>query len=1186
VPHHSPRLVSVRLRFRDYCPPNLPLPLFRVLALLCLTFLPTLARQTTNSGGLTGIVTDQSGAVIPEAAVELLDNAKGTLASARTNADGLYLFSFLQPSRYTFTVAHPGFQTFSCPLTVSLGPPSTLNVQLKIATSTFSITATDEAPLLNAENGDASTTINQQQVSQLPNPGNDLTYIAQIAPGTIMNTEGGFGNFSMLGMPGTSTLFTVNGMDDNDVGVNVNFSGAMNMLLGQNQVQEATVVANGYSGQFGGAAGANVNYITKSGGNLFHGNAQYFWNGRVLNANNWFNNAFSDPRPFTIANQWAGSFGGPIKKDKLFFFFNTEGIRALLPFPFGVVLPSSQFEAATIANIDQIFGPVSASDKFYKQIFNLYNATPGAGGATPGSFGDPLGCGGFVGPNGLGTTVPCSVHFLKTIGEPTYESIQSGRVDWNIAPTDRAFLLVQYDHGRQASYIDPISPLFNIISNQPWWQGQLSETHSFGPSMVNQLLLSATYFSELFGPVNSAQTLAAFPTDLLWLSGPFTTLGGEDDEFGVPNGKKTTQSQVSDDFVKVRGAHKLSFGVKFVRTDLTSYAFSLNVNGYLVPTSVDAFYQGGVDPASPGVNFTSLVQAFPADNSERFKFYTLAFYAQDEWRVRANLTFTFALRAEHQSNPVCPNDCFARPSGPFDSLSHDPDQPYNQAIVTGLSQAFIATQALYWQPRLSFAWQPLGVSRNVVLRGGVGIFYNPLPGQLGGSFAFNPPVVNSFNVSGYSMAPDETNSLFKVAAASNAAFLNGFNSGQNLAGIQAADPFFFPPALSVANNKTMAPQYQKWSLELQRTFHTSTSLSVGYFGNHGIHELVSNLNANAYGFGDFPAALCSSPPVPPCADPRFSDVTQITTEGVSNYNGMVVSLKQRFTRWGLGLFQANYTYGHALDEVSNGGLSLGTQFTSGSFFTPQDPYNLRGSYGSADYDVRHSFNANYLWQLPIKEILRGHGSDYLLKGWQLSGTIFARTGLPYTVQDFQEGSILGPDNFQGVIYAVPAGPLLAGSSCGEGAAIPSSPHPCLPPQVLADGVTPNPGALFVQATCETGFNSGNLPGPSGPCSGPAVSFAQGRNRFRGPGYFNTDLALLKNTKIPRWENAVFGIGFNFFNLFNHPNFGLPYSDISDPAYFGRVYYLAQPPTSILGSGLAPNGDVSPRMIQVRAQLQF
>ena len=334
-----------------------------------------------------------------------------------------------------------------------------------------------------------------------------------------------------------------------------------------------------------------------------------------------------------------------------------------------------------------------------------------------------------------------------------------------------------------------------------------------------------------------------------------------------------------------------------------------------------------------------------------------------------------------------------------------------------------------------------------------------------------------------------------------------------------------------------------------------------YTGHHGIHEFLLNPNANAYGFGSLPATLCTSPPVLPCADPRFAGVTNIASVAVSNYNGTVVSFLQRFSRWGSGMLQANYTYGHALDEVSNGGQ---INFTTVGLLSPQDPNNLRGAYGSAEYDVRHSFNASYVWEVPMKAILRGHGSDYLVDGWQVSGTIFARTGFPYTVIDVAKSFSLVGNNYVGLIYGVPAGNLPSGTSCGKAAASPLDPQPCLPAQFLANG-NPNPNAFFVQSGCETGFNAGNLPGSSGVCSGPAVVLAQGRNRFRGPGYFNTDLAIMKNTNVPHWESAQVGLGFEFYNLFNHPNFGLPNIDMSNPS-FGQILYTSQPATSVLGAG--------------------
>jgi hypothetical protein len=1151
-----------------------------------------LRAQTTTTGGLMGVVTDPSSSVVPDANVEIRDDGKGTFQETKTDHDGVYRFFFLAPSRYTLKVKIEGFREERRMVNILLGPPVTVNVTLAIAKGNTTVEVTDDATLIQAENGDVSTTMSQLQVSEVPNPGNDLTYIAQTAPGAVMNTDsigfGGAGNFSMLGMPAVSNLFTINGMNDNNTMSNTNNSGVLGMLLGQNEVQEATIVTNGYSAQFGGAAGANVNYITKSGGNTFHGNAQYYWNGTVLNANDWISNASGVPRPYNSAHQWAGSLGGPIKKDKLFFFFDTEGMNLVLPTGQQVTLPSPQFEAATMANIDSIFGPGSASHKFYEQIFTQYNNAQGASAAKPGSFSDPLGCQGWVNPNDpndsnrLGTTVPCAVHYYENIEAPASQSLVSGRLDWNLRTNDRLFLLIQYDHGQFTNYVDPISPIFNSYSHQPTWQGQFNETHTFSPTSANQFLLAGTYVKNRTGVANSSQALAALPVTLNWWNEgqAFNWVGGLDYSFGLPSGSTTITYQISDDFVKTRGKHKFGLGINFLRTYWRGGGAQWSEIPQLLPMSIDAFFFGGTDPSSPNTDFTTIYQTFSKGDWNNYWFYSLGLYGQEEWHARANLTLTFALRADHQSNPVCESRCFARLTGPFRSVSHDPNQPYNQAIQVNLKQAFVSTDNLVWSPRFSFAWQPLGISRNMVLRGGVGIFYDPLPGGLVTPSDY-PPLHNFFPISGYNLAPGETPSLSQAASAANAAFMAGFASGQTLAQIQAADPNFTPPGLGSRTNTVHSPQFQKWSLQVQQNFGASRSLTVSYFGNHGIHEPTGNANSNAFGFASFPTKPCSSPPVAPCYDSRFSLVGEMDPVGVSNYHGMVISFEQRITRWGSGVLQANYTYGHALDEVSN----EWAMFAFEGAGNLQDGNNPRGSYGSADYDVRHLFNASYVWELPIKAVLHGHGKDYLVNGWQVSGAIFAHTGMPYTVFDNRlMGELAATNNLGNPIYAIPVAPLssLATGPCGKGASIPSATVPCLTPQTLGDG-SPNPRALFVQSGCETGFNTGNLPGPNGPCSGPPVTSGQGRNHFRGPGFVNTDFAVMKHTRIPNRENLVFSMGLQFFNFFNHPNFGQPDNGLADGPY-GQITYLEQSPTSILGSTTQAN--VARRMIQVKAQLRF
>jgi len=1134
--------------------------------------------QTSTTGALSGIVTDPTQAVLPNATIEIEDLAKGTIQTTKTDAHGGYRLSFLVPGKYALTVSHTGFRVERREVNVLLGPPVSVNVAMEIAETKATLTVTGEAPLVQAENGDVSATMNQTQISELPNPGNDLTYIVQTAPGVVMNTDvQGLANFSILGMPGFSYLHTIDGMNDNDNGINLSMVGPLILLLGQNQIQETTVVPTGYSGQFGGAAGGNINYVTKSGANQFHGNAQYYWNGSVFNANTWFNNAFDQPRPFSIANQWAGSFGGPLKKNKLFFFVDTEGLRLLIPQQFFVTVPSLAFETATLTHIDAKFpgGANSASHAFYQRMFDLYNAAPGAPSAPAGTLNpdDPMGCQGFTGPANLGTTEPCVRMFIENRGRPSQDTLTSVRLDWNVSPNSRTFARVQYDRGHSAAVSDPISALFDVDNSDRWWQAQVIETHTFGSSVASQFLLGGSYFSPVFAAAHLSQSLAAFPTTLSFVQGSFNNLGSAANFHGYIG-----QLQITEDIAKTWASHKLGLGASFVQThwnrppNLAATAGQLNVQ------SLQAFYEGGFDANAPDTDFTTLSQSFTSERRVPVSFLNFAIYGEDEWRVRPELTLTLALRAEHYSNPTCATRCFNRLAGPLPASRHDPGRPYNSAILANQNKAFTATDTVLWSPRFSFAWQPYGGARNTVIRGGIGIFYDPLLGLLVDSFSNSPPLYNSYTVADNNLAPGETQSLFNDASAANKAFVDGFNAGKTLDQIKLDDPNFSAPAISVPERRTHFPQYQKWSLEWQQALAPDTSLNIGYYGFHGIHGLTLNPSANAFGFGSLPANLCTSASGPACADPLFSQITEINTTAISSYAGMVASLRHRLHRWTQGLLQANYTFGHALDE--SGGLNT---FTSASLMSPPDPNNLRGSYSSADHDVRHFFNANYVWELPMKAMLGGRGPQALVSGWQVSGTVFARTGFPYTVFDFAQSGVLAKNNYFSLLYAVPAGPLNSDLSCGAGAAVPIVTRPCQVPQVLSDGTTPSPNARFVQAGCATGFNSGNLPAPSGPCDGPTVSFAQGRNRFRGPAYFSTDFTIMKNTKLPQWEGASLGIGLQFFNVLNHPNFGFPDAGLSS-ASFGQILGLEQPPTGILGSGLG--GNASPRMIQLKAQLQF
>jgi hypothetical protein len=1119
-----------------------------------------LPAQTQTTGEITGVVIDPSGAVVANAKVTLKDNSKGSTQSAETNKEGVYHFQLLNPSNYTITVSSSGFQEAATVVDVALGQVTSADIHLTIGSATQTVTVAGESePLIQTENGNVATTFSQQQLAAVPNPGNDLTAFIQSAPGVVMNTAGGLGNFSDHGVGAASNLFTLNGMDDNDPFLNLNNSGATNLLLGANEVQESTIVSTGYSAEYGSLAGANVNYVTKSGSNDFHGNAIYYWNGSAFNANDWFLNHAGDPKNFSNANQWAGSFGGPIKKDKAFFFFNTEGLRVVVPVSTAVAFPSQPFQTATIANLENKdgFPANSATVAFYQNIFNLYNNAKGAANAVPGAgplSTDPLGCNGFT---GLGPGVACSSFFQAADNNLTHEQQFAGRVDYNATSNDRLFLRILYDKGVQASDTDPISPLFNITSTQPQWQGQLNETHTFGSTMVNQFILSGQWYSAIFDNTNRAATLAAFPTTIAfgnanipWFNIGGAAAGGAGDAF-FPQGRNVTQYQIGDDLSKTLGNHTLKFGTKFLRYDVSDKDFGVFTSGLITPNSVAAFFNGGVDPATS--TSSVLQQSFPSALSQPIALYTLAFYGEDDWKIKSNLTLTFALRVEHESNPVCQTDCFNRLNAPFLQADNNVNVPYSTDVLQGLHQELQGLSSILWQPRFGFAWSPRG-SRSTVIRGGIGLFNDAFPAVFTDNFASNAPGVNTFVVAGSNIAPGETlngGNLFAQATASNTGLINGFKNNETLAQIQANVPNFAPPSLFSANKQTKIAQFQKWSLEIQQALGKNSSFDVSYNGNHSIHDLVDRNGVNAFctpGVGACATvpAFIGLPATP--FDPRFGTVSLLDTSGISNYEGVTFSFKHNINGgWGKGVVMANYTYSHAFDDVSNGG-DPNVFFSGTSVTSAVNPFNIQDNYGPSDYDVRNYFNASYVWELPLRRALLEHGWAPLVDGWQVSGTIFARSGLPYSVVDGGLDGILSAQNFGGVVLPqFLGGPT---SNCGEGA---------------ATGVTPClTVAQFVPSTTEKNFVGGL------------------RNIFRGPNYWNTDFTAQKLTKIPRWEKGEFGVAFQFFNLFNHPNFNLPNNDLTGA--LGSISSAVSEPTSILGSGLG--GDASVRIIQIKTSLTF
>ena len=1138
---------------------------FRLLAclFLFLPLVPNVKAQSVVSGEIDGTVTDPAGAVVPNAAVNLNSPETGTNESTTTGANGTFRFALVKPGSYTLTVSVASFKTVKLTVIAALGQATSIPVKLEVGTQSQSVEVTAESPLLHTENANNATTLDTKTIENMPSPGQDITNYVLQAPGVTVSTGGGYGNLTANGLPGTSNLYTVNGTDYNDPYLNLNNSGASNLLLGANELQEIAVVTNGYTGEYGRSAGANVNYTTKSGSNQFHGNAGWFYNDGAFNANDWFNNASGTPRPHAVANQWVGSVGGPIKKNKLFFFYDNEGIRYVLPGGGApVYVPTAAFASAVQANINANQPSESA---FYQNIFALYAGAAGASRAVPvdAATSATLGCGskfkGTAVPGGgiFGVDTACSQTFRSTVNNLNTERLQAVTVDLNLTSQDTIRWRYKQDRGVQATGTDPINSIFNANSIQPEDDGQMLWTHVLNSHTTNQLVASGLYYSALFGPPNINASLAKFPTTITFSSGPLmTNMGGTD--YNYPQGRNVAQWQIVDDFSWTKGPHGIKFGVNFRRNNIASFATGPYTSGRIRIKDLRDFYNGALAPGST----SEFDQRFANANDLPIRYYSVGLYLQDEWKVTNRLKLTLALRADRNSDEACRTNCFNELASPFGQLDHTSTIPYNVAVQTGVHQAFPNLEKVVLAPRGGFAYSATSKG-DLVISGGVGLFSDLYPGFLADRFIRNLPGVASFVIkdpktasSGMVIQPGLPGGVFADAAASNATLRSQFASGGTLASIQAAlaPVNFSAPSFSSVDTNISNPKYMEWNLKIEKSLGSKMAVYLNYVGNHGYDEFIVNPSVNAFCTG---AGVLADGVTPrPCPfgsvtataapDTRFGNVNELRNAGWSNYNGVTATLVRKF---GTG-FQGslNYTYSHSLDTVSNGGL-LAYSFSGDgdSFLSQIDPTNLRRlNYGNSDYDFRHVISANYLYQLPFKASSRG--LNYLIGGWSLSGTVFFRTGQPFSAYN----------------SAAPLLQLGNGASSVVLADYVSGPRTCPSISNCLNGTT---FAVNNDPTNGDGsqLDFGNLP----------------RNSFRGPHYFNTDFSVQKDIKLT--ERFVFTLGANAFNVLNHPNFANPDADVTSGT-FGQILNTVTPPNSPYGN--FQGAAVSGRVLQLDAKFKF
>ena len=1095
-----------------------------IAASTALLLLPrSLEGQSLVSGDIAGTITDDTGAAIPGAKVTAINTGTGQIKEVATSEAGNYRISLLQPGTYTVTATAEGFQTTQGSLTLSVGQVVSRNFKLPVAKSSTTVQVTGaEIPLLQPDTSDMSTTISQNQIQNLPNPGGDITYPINTTQGVIMNTQGGDGNAEAFGLPATSNNFTINGASENDPFLNLNNSGPSNLLLGANDVDEISVVANAYGAEYGTLGGIQENILTRSGTNEFHGNAVYYWTNNDLNANQWFNDLTATPEAFANANQGGAGLGGPIIRNKMFFFVNYETLRFVTSVPTQVVIPNAAYESATIANLSDT--GQAAQVPFYNQLFSVYNNAIGASTATPYN----------------GTTYANA--FEGNPKDNLVEQLVTARLDEKFGENDSFFVHFKWDHGVQPAFIDPINPAFNAESDQPTYEGQLVETHIFSPNLTNQFNFSTMWYATPFNNSNPAAAAALIPYTLSFLDGSFTTLGGELSSF--PQGRNVTQYQFNDDVSWTRGNHTFKFGVTFKRDDSTDLDPGIN---YQFPLASEFGPESSANPdpttlpLDPGDSFgsgnlLSAQQAFPQHLSAPIAQFNFGVYAQDQWKISPSFQVTAGLRLEHNSNPVCQTNCFGRFMSGYTTVTAGDATPYNSVIASGLHQAFNGLQTIAVDPRLGFTFSPKN-NPNMVIRGGFGVFTDIFPSAVADDLLSNPPFSVTFTVPGL-VSPAVPGSATGTLVSSNQIFQTAYSAGGSLNSISTVDPFFSAPNIFNVDPNIKYPTYLEYSLQVQQQVGKSTSFQIGYVGNHGYHEPFINNGVNVYGFGGAPA----NP-----ALPAFAQVTEVQSPATSNYNGLLASIKNQSKYVTL---QFNYTWSHSFDEISNGGfLPFGFDSAANASPTTINPFNLRAqNYGNSDYDIRNSLNGDYLITVPYFG-----GPHALADNWILGGTAFWHGGFPFSVFDGTVDGNLLP-NYGGEVLAQVVDPSVP-LHCGINKASPTT-------SCFGSTATAN-SPYFVDPT---GFGG------------------QRRNQFTGPGYFNTDFTVVKGFKIPHLESGLFQIGVEAYNVLNHPNFLNPDTNFSNGPGFGVITETASAPTSVFGSGLG--GNASARILQLKGTFKF
>jgi hypothetical protein len=1141
-------------------------------ACLLLLGASSISGQTASTGQIVGTVTDPTKGSIPDAAVTVKNQATGVVRTVRTSADGDYVVPLLAPGNYSVTIAAPGFKTQTSPnIAVEVATTATVNVRLQLGEANQSVTVEATAEALQTDSATNGGVVNDKIVPALPLSSRNYTQILDLSPGV----SGSVPNATSLGKNSVDVF--VNGgrimdnsyqMDGQDVG-NMETQGTGSILSiggisipSPDAIQEFKVQTSLYDASYGRGAGANVNVVTKSGSDHIHGDLFEFVRNNKFNANDFFLNEHHVPRPELKQNQFGGTIGGPILKRKLFYFGSYQGTR--------------QINGASSNSASTAILPGLNDDRSPANLGRLFGGVAGINGgvvAHDGSNINPvalkllnlkLANGSFLIPTPqtiTGTDRPAGV-----VGGPQGQSTFSLPSTFN---EDQYIVNVDYNlnakHTLSEKFFYAKSPEFLAFtsSNVPGsgttdlfknWNANVKDTFVISPTLINEASLA---YHRAYGRVASENQITNQSIGLTpGCSSPFMPimiigsleLSGNfnDGQFTAP-----TAWAAQDQISWIHGRHKFRAGFGWEK-DIADSADQEVTRGDLSFRSFEDFLLG-MSAAQNGGKLSNIDVSddLCGDTTREFRVSGLNGFVQDDIKVNSHFTLNVGLRWEGIGQTSdgkgklvdfwpskASNDLAANPFSGFVAASNFPGALPDGILRNG-NRTFAgnAWSLKNFGPRVGFAWTPPRFNDKLVLRGGYGLYFTHPPVNDAFQLIVNPPFFSR-----------QTNSADLNALAT---LQVPFNPPSN-----EVFPNFVPRTAGSAltinsiDPNWRAPRTQQWTLGIQYALNNSTTIQIGYVGTHSDRiETTNEINQALLASASKPIngittnTTGNAKDRVPILGIAPAGLNQARWIGLSNYNALQLNVQRKLSR---GIqFGLAYTYSKVLTDVTG----VGTFPLGGGAYN--DQLNPGTGYGPADFDYRHRFVANYLWNLPSFHNNQGVAGK-ILSGWSVSGVAVIQTGPALTFTDPSAGSIFGLSGFG-----------LTGASLCSG-------------KTVAD--IKKPGSVQSNLGAPDGIYNAGVFCPA-PAIGDGLGFGTlGRGVLYGPGQHNLDMSIIRDIKVGGLsESGTIQFRTEFFNTFNTPQF----ASQTTTQFSTAITQVGAP-----SFGQVTSTTVSPRLIQFGLKYLF